>query len=370
MVVTNMTKTIVITGTSSGLGKATARLFAHEGWNVVATMRRPEEERELVQLPNVLVTQLDVQDRTSIANAIEAAIDRFGQIDVLLNNAGFGLYGVFEGTSPEKVAEQFNVNIFGVMDVIRAILPHFRQNKGGLILNISSGAGVFTLPMLSLYCASKFALEGFSEALSYELASQNITVKIIEPGGIANTKFEQRSGSEAVENNVISSYDRFIAHTNAVFEKLRSVRLSTEEEVAKVIYQAATDGTDRLRYVATEDIQPMVKARRETSEDEYIAYMRSRFGIEASKQALNQQGVAQRLQVVTGQEIAILLHLNEHLRLMATIQVNPNELSDKKVLVTGGTKGMGEAIVNRLRQAGAKVMTTARSKPEELQFPD
>jgi NAD(P)-dependent dehydrogenase (short-subunit alcohol dehydrogenase family) len=277
-----MTKTILITGTSSGLGKATARLFAREGWNVVATMRRPEEERELVQLPNVLVTRLDVQDGMSITTAIEAAIARFGRIDALLNNAGFGLFGLFEATPPEKVVEQFNVNVFGVMDVIRAILPHFRQNKGGLILNISSGAGVFTLPMLSLYCASKFALEGFSEALSYELASQNIVVKIIEPGGIANTRFEQRSGSEAAENSPFPDYDRFVAHTSTVFEGLRNVRLSTEEDVAKAIYQAATDDTDRLRYVVTEDIQPMVKARRETSEDGYIAFMRDHFGIKAS----------------------------------------------------------------------------------------
>lgn len=280
-----MTKTILITGTSSGLGKATARLFAHEGWNVVATMRRPEEERDLVQLPNVLVTRLDVQDRVSIVSAIEAAIARFERIDALLNNAGFGLFGLFETTPPEKVAEQFNVNVFGIMDVTRAILPHFRQNKGGLILNISSGAGVFTLPMLSLYCASKFALEGFSEALSYELASQNIVVKIIEPGGIANTKFEQRSGSEVVENGAIPDYDRFVTHTNTVFAGLRSVRLATEENVAKVIYQAATDGTNRLRYVATDDIKPMVKARRETCEDEYIAFMRDRFGINASEHA-------------------------------------------------------------------------------------
>ena len=132
-----MTKTILITGTSSGLGKATACFFAHEGWNVVATMRRPEEERELVQLPNVLVTRLDVQDRMSIDMAIEAAIARFGRIDALVNNAGFGLFGLFEATPPEKIAEQFNINVFGVMDVTRAILPHFRQNKGGLILNIS-----------------------------------------------------------------------------------------------------------------------------------------------------------------------------------------------------------------------------------------
>ncbi|MBW4444819.1 MAG: SDR family oxidoreductase [Plectolyngbya sp. WJT66-NPBG17] len=273
-----MPKTILITGTSSGLGKATARFFAHEGWNVVATMRQPEKEQELVQLPNVLVTRLDVQDRVSITTAIEAAIDRFGQIDALVNNAGFGLFGLFEATPPEKVAEQFNVNVFGVMDTIRAVLPHFRRNKAGLILNISSGAGIVTLPMLSLYCASKFALEGFSEALSYELTSQNIVVKIIEPGGIANTKFEQRIGSEAVENSAIPDYDRFVAHTNAVFESLRNVRQATEEDVAKVIYQAATDGTNRLRYVATEDIKPMVKARRETSEDEYTAFMQIHFG--------------------------------------------------------------------------------------------
>ncbi|WP_414586155.1 SDR family oxidoreductase [Scytonema sp. PCC 10023] len=276
-----MKKTILITGTSSGLGKTTAHLFAHQGWNVVATMRRPEEERELVQLSNVLVTRLDVQDHVSITTAIEAAIARFGRIDALVNNAGFGLFGLFEATPPEKVAEQFNVNVFGVMDVTRAILPHFRQNKGGLILNIGSGAGVFTLPMLSLYCASKFALEGFTEALSYELASQNIVVKMIEPGGVTSTKFEQRSGAEAVQNAAIPDYDRFVAHTNAVFAGLREVCQATEEDVAKVIYQAATDGTDRLRYVATEDIKPMVQARRETSEDEYIAFMRDRFGTKA-----------------------------------------------------------------------------------------
>ncbi len=124
-----MTKTILITGTSSGLGKTTARFFAHAGWNVVATMRRPEKEPELVQLPNVLVTRLDVQDRVSIATAIEAAIARFGRIDALVNNAGFGLFGLFEATPPEKIAEQFNINVFGVMDVTRAICHIFGKTK-------------------------------------------------------------------------------------------------------------------------------------------------------------------------------------------------------------------------------------------------
>src|SRR6266478_25943 len=195
-----MKKTILITGTSSGLGKTAAKHFASCGWNVVATMRAPEQEKELAGLSDVLVTRLDVEDRESIQLAIEAGIARFGKIDALINNAGFGLFGVFESISREKVQEQFDINVFGVMDVTRAILPHFRKNKDGLIINVSSGAGVFTLPMLSLYCASKFALEGFSESLSYELASQNIIVKIIEPGGVISTNFGKRSGDEANQN--------------------------------------------------------------------------------------------------------------------------------------------------------------------------
>jgi len=155
--------TILITGCSTGLGKTAALHFADKGWNVVATMRRPQESTHFADCPNVLVTRLDVQDSASISAAIDAGIARFGKIDALVNNAGFGLFGVFETLPIEKVKEQFDVNVFGVMDVTRAILPHFRRNKAGLILNISSGAGVFTLPALSLYCASKFALEGFSE---------------------------------------------------------------------------------------------------------------------------------------------------------------------------------------------------------------
>ncbi len=163
------------------------------------------------------------------------------------------------------------------MDVIRGILPHFRNNKSGLIINISSGAGVFTLPMLSLYCASKFALEGFSESLSHELASLNIIVKIVEPGGVISTNFGKRSSDEAAHNIALADYDAFVAGANALFADLRTQRLATEQDVAQVIFGAATDGTTRLRYVATGDILPLVKARRETSEEEYNRFMRARF---------------------------------------------------------------------------------------------
>jgi len=244
-------------------------------------MRTPEAEQDLSRLDNVLVTRLDVQDPASIDQAIQAGIARFGRIDALVNNAGFGLFGVFEGTPREKIQQQFDVNVFGVMDVTRAILPHFRQNKAGLILNVSSGAGVFALPMSSLYCASKFALEGFSEALTYELAPLGITVKVVEPGGSLSTNFVQRNGSEAAEVTTPADYHPVVAGSQAVFGELSAAATATAEDVAKVIYDAATDGSDRLRYVATDDIKPMVKARRETSEEEYIAYMRSRFMVDA-----------------------------------------------------------------------------------------
>jgi NAD(P)-dependent dehydrogenase (short-subunit alcohol dehydrogenase family) len=273
-----MKRTVLITGTSTGLGRTAAKHFAARHWNVVATMRRPDEERELQGLEGVAVSRLDVQDPASIDRAIADGVERFGKIDALVNNAGFGLFGLFEATPREKIREQFDVNVFGVMDVTRAILPHFRENKRGLIINVSSGAGVFTLPMLSLYCASKFALEGFSESLSYELASQGIVVKIVEPGGVLSTKFGARMMSEVNQLPLApADYDSFVARALKVFDGLRAARLASSEDVAQVIFEAATDGTDRLRYLATKDIEPLVKMRRETSEEAYTAFMRSRF---------------------------------------------------------------------------------------------
>lgn len=235
-------------------------------------MRTPASETQLVNSEHVLVARLDVQDVASIDQAISAGIQKFGKIDVLINNAGFGLFGLFETTSRKKIREQFDVNLFGLMDVTRALLPHFRSNHGGVIINVGSGAGVFGLPMMSLYCSSKFALEGFSESLSYELRSQGIVVKIVEPGGVTSTNFGQRSLEEAADNQTIEDYAIFADHTNSVFASLRESRHATEEDVAKVIFVAATDNTDQLRYVATDDIKPWVNARRETSEARYGVY--------------------------------------------------------------------------------------------------
>lgn len=271
-----MKRTILITGTSSGIGIAAARLFAAHGWNVIATMRQPVPGMNLGK--DVLVTRLDVQDRDSIAQAIELGVRHFGRIDALVNNAGYGQSGLFEAITREQIQAQFDVNVFGVMDVTRAILPHFRRNKGGLIINVSSGAGLFTLPMISLYCASKFALEGFTEALSYELASQNITVKNVVPhGGVTATRFSEKSSAAFAKDPQLADYDDFVANTQAAFAGMIAAQSKSAEDVAAIIHEAATDGSNRFRYLVGDDARGFVKARREKSEEEYIDFMRAYF---------------------------------------------------------------------------------------------
>jgi NAD(P)-dependent dehydrogenase (short-subunit alcohol dehydrogenase family) len=268
-------KTILITGTSSGLGREAAKFFAANGWNVVATMRSPEKETELDQLDGVLVTRLDVLDQNSIARSIQAGIDRFGKIDALVNNAGYGQNGVFEGISREQVIKQYETNVFGVMDVIRAILPHFRANGGGTLINISSCGGLIGFPNISIYSSSKFAIEGFTESLSYELSTQNITVKLVEPGG-----FESNYSAVTEQNKpalpLPDTYDGFSEVMNRFFSWLSTERGVDSEEVAKVIFEAATDGKDQLRYVIPGIVGPLVEAKQNMGSQEFIDMMRSR----------------------------------------------------------------------------------------------
>ena len=160
-----MNKTILITGSSTGIGRASVKKFQGEGWNVIATMRTPDKEEELQQLDNVLVTKLDVQDQTTIRSAFEEGIKQFGTVDVVLNNAGYGLMDTFESADDESIRRQFDVNVFGLFDVTKAALPHFRANKSGLFINISSIGGKMTFPLMPLYHATKFAVEGFSESI-------------------------------------------------------------------------------------------------------------------------------------------------------------------------------------------------------------
>ena len=178
-----MKKTVFITGASSGFGKESVRLFSEKGWNVVATMRSPEKEQELTGLAGVLVTKLDVTDESTIASAVTKALSAFGQIDVLVNNAGYGALGVLEAASDEEIRRQMEVNFFGLIAVTKAVLPGMRAQRSGVIVNVSSVGGRITFPFSTLYHATKFAVEGLTEALQYELTPFGIRTKIIEPGG-------------------------------------------------------------------------------------------------------------------------------------------------------------------------------------------
>jgi len=268
-----MNKTILITGSSTGIGRATALKFQKEGWNVIATMRTPEKETELNQLENVLVTRLDVQDTASINAAIEAGISHFGQIDVVLNNAGYGLMGTFESASKESVDRQFSVNVIGLFDVTRAVLPHFRAQKSGMFINVSSIGGRMTFPIISLYHSTKFAVEGFSESLRYELEAIGVQVKLVEPGAIA-TDFGSRS-MEFQHNEELTEYNQFVGHVNNTFSQMMDpANMSTPDLVADVIYTAATDGKDTLRYGAGPDADQLLAARDQMQDAEFFAMMK------------------------------------------------------------------------------------------------
>jgi NAD(P)-dependent dehydrogenase (short-subunit alcohol dehydrogenase family) len=240
-------RTILITGSSTGIGRSIAEYFQYKGWNVAATMRRPDEEKELRELENVLCLRLDVLNEPSIGDAIDATISSFGSIDVVVNNAGYGVVGPFETTTREQIQKQFDTNLYGVMNVTRAILPYFRTQRKGVIINIASAGGRMTWPLYSLYHGTKWALEGFTESLQYELRPFNIRMKIIEPGSIL-TDFYGRS-QEVARSNGLDVYEEYV---NRVVPNLQKAGADAPgpEVVAAVVYRAATDNSWRLRYQA------------------------------------------------------------------------------------------------------------------------
>lgn len=263
-------KTIVITGASSGIGKACAVLFAEKGWQVAATMRTPEKETDLTEVENVSIYQLDVTDQASIDSAVEQILSDFDTVDVVLNNAGYALAGPFEATSTEQIRRQFDTNVFGLMEVTRAFLPHFRANKAGLFLNVSSIGGRITFPVISLYHSTKWAVEGFSESLAFELGELGIQVKLIEPGGVS-TDFGGRSMALAMPTE-LPDYMPTVQKVMASFEE--SGEANTPEQIAAGIYEAATDGKNQLRYLLGEDAKQTYAMREKVGDDAFMAGMR------------------------------------------------------------------------------------------------
>ena len=271
-----MQRTILITGTSSGIGRATALRFQAEGWNVVATQRHPEQERHLNQLERVRVTRLDVEDLSSIPTAVEVALSQFGQIDVLLNNAGYGAYGPLEATPIDHIRRQFDVNVLGLLATTQAVLSHFRARRQGLIMNVSSIGGRFSFPLGSLYHGSKFAVEGLSEALHYELLPLGVRVKLIEPG-MVKTEFAGRS-LDFCNDPQMSEYQPLVQQFMATLGALAE-NAAAPEMVAECIWRAANDGRDQLRYEAGDDAAHWLSQRRQQDDTTFIGTMRGQFGL-------------------------------------------------------------------------------------------
>lgn len=275
-----MKPVIVITGCSSGIGRAAAVLFASKGWQVVATMRQPEAH----PLPDTIaVMAMDVTQPSQIAAVIAETLQRFGRIDALVNNAGFGAFGPMETASEALLERQWQTNVQGVMATIRAVLPAMRAQQQGVIVNIASIGGLVTMPLNAVYHATKYAVVGLSEGLHYELAPWGIQSKIVAPGGVA-TDFAGRSLSLTYQGDD-HPYHEYVTQVQQAFSQ-RQGHYSTPEAVADVIYTAVTDGErQRVRYVVGADAQALLAAREQLGEAGYLHMMQQRFAPQPAEQA-------------------------------------------------------------------------------------
>ena len=267
-------KVILVTGSSTGIGRATVRRFSREGWNVVATLRNPEGDTELANLPGVTVVRLDVTDQASSDAAVATTVRQYGRIDVVLNNAGYGLTGPFEDTDDRQIRRQFDTNVFGLMAVCRAVLPVMREQRSGRILNVSSVGGRMTFPLYSSYHATKWAVEGFTESLQFELTPFGIDAALIEPGAI-KTDFYDRSADRPAARET-SAYGAFKSQLAPHYDAAAR-RAVSPDRVAAVILRAATAAKPKLRYAAAGGASLMLLMRRLLPEAAFIGLLRARF---------------------------------------------------------------------------------------------
>jgi NAD(P)-dependent dehydrogenase (short-subunit alcohol dehydrogenase family) len=262
-------KTIFITGCSTGIGRATVYHFAQMGWNVVATMRNTNAAKDLEELKNVIIVPLDVTINSQIESAIQKAIEVFGRIDVLVNNAGYCVFGALEHLSDDTIDKQWAVNVSGLVKTTKAVIPHLKKQGGGKIINISSIAGLSTCnPLASMYSMSKFAVEGFTEGLYYELKPLNIDVHLIEPGSFktaiaTNTVFEY--------NSEIGGYEKLAEKMKSYFENSDSFERGNPDEIAKAIFSLASGKTNQFRTVIGKDAEQTLAFRQANSIEDYLA---------------------------------------------------------------------------------------------------
>jgi NAD(P)-dependent dehydrogenase (short-subunit alcohol dehydrogenase family) len=249
-------QTIFINGASTGPGHATARIFAEKGWKVIAAMRQPESAAELAALPNTILLPLDITDPEQLGTTVATAIG-MGEIDLVFNNAGYGLTDSPEATSDEQILRQIDTNLLGVIRTTKAFIPHFRARGKGLFISTSSIGGGVSFPLKSIDQATKWALEGWSESMAFGLKRFGIGIKTVAAGGIATdvagSSPDQAGGSPdqaggSPDQAHSEAYDGGMSKVWNAFEGVFT--FSTPEQIAAVVYEAATDGKDQLRYVA------------------------------------------------------------------------------------------------------------------------
>ena len=266
-----MQKTIFITGASSGLGKSTAKLFQSKGWRVIATMRNPEMETELNKLKDVILLPLDVTQQEQITSTIEKVTNLY-LVDVVMNNAGYGLIGVLESLNDEQIQRQITTNLLSVIRISKAFTSHFRERKSGIFINITSTFGLIGFPTCSIYSATKFAVDGFSESMAYELAQFGIQVKIIAPGGM-QTDFAVRS----MELGQHEAYEKLTSEVSKGYSAEKISNYTKVEDIAEIVYQSATDGKNQLRYVAGNDANQLYDERLNSGIENQVQNIKTMF---------------------------------------------------------------------------------------------
>lgn len=267
-------KNAIVTGSSSGIGKEISLILARNGYTTFATMRNLDKSSELrsivekEKLSTLQFEQLDVTNEQSVQTAIRNIQNKAGKIDILINNAGYGLVGAFEDTSIDEIKQQFETNFFGLIRTTQTVVPLMRAQKSGLIVNISSGVGRFGIPTLSAYASSKFALEGLSESMSYELEPFGIRTVLIEPG-VIKTNFFNSTVFAKKSQDPNSPYADFMKNMEKNFTQMIETKSSTPEEVAKVVLEAIIDTNPKIRYLAGKDVEEWIQAKKKMTDEEF-----------------------------------------------------------------------------------------------------
>jgi NAD(P)-dependent dehydrogenase (short-subunit alcohol dehydrogenase family) len=267
----------VVTGSSSGIGYETSLILARNGFLTYATMRnlnKSENMKLIVAKENlpIQIKQLDVTDDVSVKNAIQEISSEAGHIDVLVNNAGYGLNGALEDLAMDEIKAQYETNVFGLVRTTQAVLPIMRRQKSGTIVNISSGAGRFGFPGSSAYVSTKFAVEGLSESMSYELEPFGIKVVIVEPG-VIRTNFVDGMVVAKKSQDPNSPYSQITQKIATGFEEMMK-SASSPDLVAKVVLDAITDENPSLRYLAGSDVETWLGGKRKMADEEFLKVMK------------------------------------------------------------------------------------------------